>query len=124
MPQAGRRAHSGGPYSGFLALDSGHPSNLIGKPFGHLPVVLLLPDIVTALDLRAKCGIGARNYREEQMPRTANRPPLPFRQRDISRALRGVAAGGAEVDKVTMTKAGEIVISVKSAAPEDGERAA
>jgi len=60
------------------------------------------------------------------MPRTANRPPLPFRQRDISWALRGVAAGGAEVDKVTITKAGEIVISVKSAAPEGegGERAA
>src|SRR5262245_21447023 len=94
----------------------GHPSNPIGKPVGGLPGILLLPDIVTALDLRAKCGIGARTGRSK-MPRTADRPPLPFGQRDIPRALRGVAAGGAEVDKVTITKAGEIVISVKSAAP-------
>jgi hypothetical protein len=61
-----------------------------------------------------------------KMPRPAARPPLPFRQRDISRAIRGVAAGGAEVDKVTITKAVEIVISVKNAAleGEGGERAA
>ena len=51
------------------------------------------------------------------------RKPLPFKQRDISRAMRGIAAGGGEVDKVTISVKGEIEISVKRAEPEDGRAA-
>ena len=54
------------------------------------------------------------------------RKPLPFKQRDISRAMRGIAAGGGEVDKVTINPKGEIEISVtKSAEPKsEGGQAA
>jgi hypothetical protein len=56
-----------------------------------------------------------------------DRKPLAFKQRDISRELRGVVASGAAVDKVTINPKGEIEITVAKGftpAGEHGGRAA
>jgi hypothetical protein len=60
------------------------------------------------------------------MPRKADRPALNFKQRDVSRAIRGVIAEGKEVDTVIVNaKTGDIsIITVKPAAPRSGERSA
>ena len=58
------------------------------------------------------------------MPRVADRRPLPFREKDVARAVRAVRAGGEQIDRVEINpKSGVItVVSVKTA--EGGDRAA
>ena len=34
------------------------------------------------------------------MPRVADRRPLPFREKDVARAVRAVRAGGEQIDRV------------------------
>lgn len=43
------------------------------------------------------------------------RCPSPFRERDITRALKGARAAGIEVARVEIEKDGKIVISTPSA---------
>ena len=41
-----------------------------------------------------------------------SRGPLPFRQTDVSRAVRGAVAAGLTVQRVEVDKAGKIVVVV------------
>jgi hypothetical protein len=45
-----------------------------------------------------------------------SRGPLPFRQTDVSRAVRGAVAAGLTVQRVEVDKAGKIVVVVGSPA--------
>jgi hypothetical protein len=57
------------------------------------------------------------------MPR-ADRRPLPFRERDISRMVRAIRSSGEQVDQVIVDpKSGTITVNVKRAA-DDGDQAA
>jgi hypothetical protein len=61
------------------------------------------------------------------MPRLADRRPLPFREKDVARAVRAVRAGGEQIDRVEINpKTGIITVvsAVKTAEPEPGGRAA
>ena len=40
----------------------------------------------------------------------ANRRPCVFRQRDVTKAVRAVAAAGVQIDRVEVDKTGKIVI--------------
>ena len=40
----------------------------------------------------------------------ANRRPCVFRQRDVTKAVRAVAAAGMQIDRVEVDKTGKIVI--------------
>ena len=46
-----------------------------------------------------------------------SRRPLPFRQTDVARAIRGAIAAGLSVQRVEVDKAGKIVVVVG----EDGQ---
>jgi hypothetical protein len=59
------------------------------------------------------------------MPRVADRKPLPFREKDVARAVRAVRAGGEQVDRVEVDpRTGKITVSVRMPAGSDGSRAA
>jgi hypothetical protein len=59
------------------------------------------------------------------MPRLADRRALAFKEKDVSRAVRAVRAGGERIDRVEINpKSGVItVVSVKTAEPEGGQAA-
>jgi hypothetical protein len=47
--------------------------------------------------------------------------PVTFRQHDVVRAVKAITTAGVVVDKVTITRAGEIVITtVKNSEPTNG----
>jgi hypothetical protein len=61
------------------------------------------------------------------MPRADRNRTLPFRERDVSRAVRAVRATGEQIDRTEINpKTGVItVVSVRTAEPEGGgDRAA
>jgi len=45
-----------------------------------------------------------------------SRPPSAFRQRDVTRAIRGAVAAGVDIARVEVTNAGTIVIVPAAAA--------
>jgi hypothetical protein len=53
---------------------------------------------------------------------TNSRPLSAFRQRDVTRAIRGAVAAGVDIARVEVTKAGTIVIvPTAAAAAQNGE---
>ena len=44
-----------------------------------------------------------------------SRGPLPFRQTDVARAIKGAVAGGLTVQRVEVDKAGKIIVVVGEA---------
>jgi hypothetical protein len=44
----------------------------------------------------------------------ANRRPCVFRQRDVTKAVRAVAAAGVQIDRVEVDKTGKIVIVTRN----------
>jgi len=53
-----------------------------------------------------------------------SRPPSAFRQRDVTRAIRGAVAAGVDIARVEVTNAGTIVIvPAAGAAAQNGESA-
>ena len=41
-----------------------------------------------------------------------SRGPLPFRQTDVARAIKGAVAGGLTVQRIEVDKAGKIIVVV------------
>jgi hypothetical protein len=52
------------------------------------------------------------------------RAPSTFRQQDVTRAVKAVAAAGVDIARVEIDKAGKItIIAATSTKPEEGKRA-
>jgi hypothetical protein len=51
-----------------------------------------------------------------------SRGPLPFRQTDVARAVRGAIAAGLSVQRVEVDKAGKIVVVVGTTGKATDER--
>jgi hypothetical protein len=51
-----------------------------------------------------------------------SRGPLPFRQTDVARAIKGAVAAGLTVQRVEVDKAGKIVVVVGETGKATGER--
>jgi hypothetical protein len=49
------------------------------------------------------------------------RAPFTFRQQDVTRAVKAVAAAGVHIARVEIDRAGKIVIIAAAAAIEDGK---
>lgn len=47
-----------------------------------------------------------------------SRGPSTFRQHDVTRVIRAVAAAGVDVDRIEVDKAGKIVVFIGQASPE------